>query len=132
MPIPCVDIIVYREDSFLMGWRSIPPYKNVWALIGGRILRGETLEAAAVRQCLESGLKASNVQQLGLYPVIFPSRHDLSICFAAKLRSGNPTPTKEMPRYRWWKKHQLSKISPIGANYKRMLHDWIRSIEVSG
>jgi len=126
MPIPCVDVIVSREGDFLMGWRSIPPYRNVWALIGGRILRGEPLKAAVLRHCLKSGLKVSEVQQLGLYPVMFRSRHDLTIGFAAQLRFGAPRPTNEMSRYRWCKKDELDRISPIGANYRRMLEDWTR------
>lgn len=127
MPIPCVDVIIYRGEEFLMGWRSIPPYKNVWALIGGRILRGESLKAAAVRHSLKSGLKVFGVQLLGLYPVMFRSRHDLTIGLAAELRSGDPKQTHEMTRYRWWKKDQIGRISPIGGNYKKILEAWKRT-----
>ena len=28
---PCVDTIVWKEHTLLMGWRTIPPYKNLWA-----------------------------------------------------------------------------------------------------
>lgn len=38
MPIPCVDTIVWRDREFLMGWRTIPPYKNLWALLGEKWL----------------------------------------------------------------------------------------------
>jgi ADP-ribose pyrophosphatase YjhB (NUDIX family) len=125
IPIPCVDVIVHRDREFLMGWRSIPPYKNVWALIGGRILRGESFEAAAVRHCMKSGIRISNVRQLGVFPVVFRSRHDITISLAAKIRSGIPKPTREMTRYRWFKKSELSKISSVGENYNKMLRHWV-------
>lgn len=127
MPIPCVDVIVHRDQEFLMGWRSIPPYKNVWALIGGRILRGESLKATVIRHCLKSGLKVSGVQKLGVFPVMFRSRQDITISFAAELRSGTPKPTNEMARYRWYKKNQIGRIMPIGGNYKKMLEAWTRT-----
>jgi ADP-ribose pyrophosphatase YjhB (NUDIX family) len=125
MPIPCVDVIVHRDREFLMGWRTIPPYRNVWALIGGRILRGESLEKAAARHCLKSGIGISDIRQLGVYPVMFGSRHDITISLAAQMRSGFLRPTKEMARYNWFKKNELSRISRIGGNYKRMLKQWI-------
>jgi ADP-ribose pyrophosphatase YjhB (NUDIX family) len=126
MPIPCVDVIVHRDREFLMGWRSIPPYKNVWALVGGRILRGESLRAAAVRHCLKSGLRISEVQFIGVYPVMFHSRHDITIGMAAVMRSGTLKPTQEMARYRWCMKDEVGRISPIGGNYKKMLEAWVR------
>jgi hypothetical protein len=36
----------------------------------GRIIRGEPLKAAAVRDCLKRGLRIAGVQQLGVYPVM--------------------------------------------------------------
>jgi ADP-ribose pyrophosphatase YjhB (NUDIX family) len=125
MPIPCVDVIVHRDQEFLMAWRSIPPYKNVWALIGGRILRGESFEAAAVRHCRETGLRISGVRQLGVYPVVFRSRHDITVCVTARIASGIPRPTKEMARYRWFKNSLLGRISPIGGNHRKMLRHWL-------
>jgi len=125
MPIPCVDVIVHRDREFLMGWRTIPPYKDVWALIGGRVLRGESFEEVAIRHCRESGLRISEVQQLGVYPVVFRSRHDITVCVTARMISGVPRPTKEMTRYRWFRNSLLGKISPIGGNYRKMLRQWL-------
>lgn len=131
MPVPCVDIIVHRDREFLMGWRSIPPYKNVWALIGGRILRGESFQAAAVRHCLKSGLRISSVRELGVFPVVFSPRHDITVSLAARMRSGIPSPTKEMTRYKWFRKSELGRISPIGGNYKKMLRHWLSTDDLS-
>ena len=54
MPIPCVDIIVHttfkRRTRVLLGYRKIYPYKDYWALPGGRIVKGESLHDTADRQ----------------------------------------------------------------------------------
>jgi hypothetical protein len=34
MPIPCVDIVVEKNGKVLLGFRTIRPYGNVWALPG--------------------------------------------------------------------------------------------------
>jgi len=67
-----------------MGWRIIPPYKNVWALPRGRMLRGESFIQTAMQQCAEIGLKIRDLRYLGLYPVRFPSRHDITAYMAAQ------------------------------------------------
>jgi len=121
MPIPCVDTIVWRRRTFLLGWRVILPYRNVWALIGGRMFRGESFAQTAFRHCRESGLEISKPKFIGVFPVRFPSRHDIAICMAAKWRSGSPTPTTEITRYRWFELDALEGIHAIGANYLRML-----------
>ena len=126
MPIPCVDTIVWTEHRFLMGWRTIQPYKNVWALPGGRITRGESFSQTAIRQCRESGLTIHKPYFVGVYPVRLLSRHDIAICMAAEWRSGNPTPTPELSRYAWFEADRLDRIKPIGANYKKMLRDWLK------
>ena len=124
MPIPCVDVIVCRSQKFLMGWRIIPPYKNVWALPGGRMFRGESFIQTAMRQCAKSGLKIRNLRCIGLYPVRFPSRHDITACVVAQWESGTPVPTNEFSRYTWFGACEIREIRPIGANYRKMLQDW--------
>lgn len=74
---------------------------------------------------MKSGLRISKFQQVGVYPVMFRTRHDITVCLAAKAASGIPKPTGEMARYRWFRKKELGKISPIGGNYKRMLRHWL-------
>jgi ADP-ribose pyrophosphatase YjhB (NUDIX family) len=124
MPIPCVDTIVWKRNTFLMGWRTIQPYKNVWALLGGRISRGESFSETVIRQCRESGLTVRKPYFLGVCPVKFSSRHDITICMAAQWKSGNPTSTNELSRYMWFEADEIDEIKPIGGNYRKMLRDW--------
>jgi hypothetical protein len=48
MPISCVDVICQNSNgAILFGWRIIKPYKNCWALVGGRMLYRENLLQSA-------------------------------------------------------------------------------------
>ena len=125
MPIPCVDTIVYRGARVLLGWRTILPYRNVWALLGGRMLYGESFEDTSKRNCKESGLTVHQPEYLGIFPIKFPSgRHDLVLCMSAKYIRGEPRPTRELSKYVWTTKDAADEIHPIGGNYLKMLRRW--------
>ena len=122
MPIPCVDVIV--EDSngrILLGWRRILPYRNVWALPGGRVGKGERLHAVAERILAEYGLAARNLFLVGVFPIRFPSRSDLSVCLATNHSTGEAKPDGiEFSNFQW----TIALPRRIGANYKRMIMQW--------
>jgi len=125
MPIPCVDTIVYRDDWILLGWRRILPYRNVWALLGGRMRYGDSFAETSIRNCKESGLTVQQHRYLGIFPIKFPhGRHDLTICMVAKYASGEPKATREISKYTWTTKEGMEEIHPIGGNYLKMLRTW--------
>jgi len=57
LPIATLDIIFERDGKVLYGYRRIPPYRNVWTFIGGRILFGEKLSDTIRRISTEYGMK---------------------------------------------------------------------------
>ena len=128
MPIPCVDVIVHanvlRETCVLLGYRKIYPYNDVWALPGGRIVKNESLRATANHQMLEIGIRPEGSYELvGVYPVNFKRRSDISICLSTRLRSPRePRPTKEMAKYMWAPIDDLPRN--LGSNYRTMLNDF--------
>ena len=128
MPIACVDIIIYkkvkRETCVLLGYRKIFPYGDVWALPGGRIIKKESLRDTANRQLKEIGLRPADEYRLvGVYPVNFKDRSDITICFSAHLTtSQEPRPTRELVKYTWRRLGDLP--SRLGSNYRRMLRDF--------
>lgn len=83
--------------------------------------RGESFVQTAIRQCRKSGFQIRTPHFIGVYPIKFPSRHDITACMVAEWKSGTPVPTNELSRYRWFDKGELSEIKPIGANYRKML-----------
>jgi 8-oxo-dGTP diphosphatase len=65
-PIPTVDIIIEAEKGVVLIERANPPYG--WALPGGYVDYGESLEEAACREALEeTGLKIELLRQFYTY-----------------------------------------------------------------
>ncbi len=90
-PFPTVDIIIELEDEgIVLIKRKNPPYG--WALPGGFVDYGESLESAAVREAKEeTSLDVELISQLGAYsePGRDPRYHTISVVFMARAR-GRP------------------------------------------
>ena len=52
-PVVAVGAIVFRENRVLLVKRAQPPSQNLWAIPGGKVEIGETLQEAAEREILE-------------------------------------------------------------------------------
>jgi len=66
MPTRVAIAVVAQDSCFLIGQRPEGvPLAGLWEFPGGKILPGETAEAAAVRECLEeTGIRVENVLHL--------------------------------------------------------------------
>ena len=89
-PVPTVDIIIELQDGIVLIKRKNPPLG--WALPGGFVDYGESLEEAAVREAREeTGLTVTLVRQFHTYsdPNRDPRQHTISTVFIATA-SGTP------------------------------------------
>lgn len=89
-PLPAVDIIIELKDGIVLIERKNPPLG--WAIPGGFVDIGETLEQAAMREALEeTSLKVYLKTQLHAYsdPKRDPRRHTISVVFVAEA-TGRP------------------------------------------
>jgi ADP-ribose pyrophosphatase YjhB (NUDIX family) len=105
-PIPCVDLIIRRENTILIGKRQIIPLKKKWALIGGRILKNELPEETCERQLKSLGIKATKKSFVGVFPAKWGNhpqkRYDISLCYIYDYVSGEPDdPTGELLYFTW-------------------------------
>jgi len=78
----CVDCLIVRTNAAgtkecLLVERSSEPVKGVWWLPGGRLFKGETFFAAALRKAhQETGLtRVTPIQVLGVWNTFFPTSH---------------------------------------------------------
>ena len=85
-PVPTVDIIIETKgEKIVLIQRKNPPFG--WALPGGFVDYGESLEEAAVREAREeTALDVNLVRQMHTYsdPNRDPRRHTLSTVFIAQ------------------------------------------------
>ncbi len=93
-PLPTVDIIIKWQDGIVLIKRKNPPLG--WAIPGGFVDYGESLETAAVREAKEeTGLDVRLVRQFHTYsdPARDARLHSISTVFIADgegaLRSGD-------------------------------------------
>ena len=100
MPIVCVDIIIKNNDGeFLLVKRNEEPVKSKWWFVGGRVLKNESLVAAARRKVLEeTGLEIESLAKImGSCELFFDGdpfghmngTHVITTCFSANLLKDN-------------------------------------------
>lgn len=89
-PVPTVDILIELPEGIVLIERKNPPFG--WAIPGGFVDWGETVEDAAVREAREeTGLDVTLVRQFHVYsdPKRDDRMHTLSVVFVAQAQ-GKP------------------------------------------
>ena len=74
LPILCVDVVIRnRRGEYLLVKREGEPLKGQWWVIGGRVLKGETLEQAAIRKAKsEVSVTLQELHPIGYCEEVFP------------------------------------------------------------
>ena len=124
-PVPTVDIIIEVEAQEIILIKR-KNYPHGWALPGGFVDYGETVEAAAAREAKEeTSLELESMRQFGVYsdPTRDPRQHTLSIVFIAKGR-GTPQATDDAEGLGIFTKCNLP--APIAFDHDKILQDYFR------
>jgi len=90
-PLLTVDALIIYEGKIVLIRRKNLPFKGLYALPGGFVEVGETVEQAAMREAKEeTGLDIKLIKLLGVYsdPSRDPRGHTVSLCYLA-VGSGN-------------------------------------------
>lgn len=124
-PIPTVDIIIELEDrGIVLIKRKNPPYG--WAIPGGFVDYGESLEEAAVREAKEeTSLDVTLLKQLHTYSD--PSRdkrcHTISTVFIARAK-GEPMAADDALELRVFKPAELPQ--ELAFDHRKILDDYLK------
>ena len=86
-PFLTVDCVVFHDNAVVLIRRAHDPFKGWYALPGGFVEVGETVEDACRRETLEeTGLVVEDLRLIGVYsdPSRDPRRHTVSVAFLGR------------------------------------------------
>lgn len=86
-----VDVVIPSGEGVVLIRRGSEPFEGQWALPGGFVDVGETVEQAAAREAAEeTGLNIELARLVGVYsePERDPRGHNVSVAFLARVLSG--------------------------------------------
>jgi ADP-ribose pyrophosphatase YjhB (NUDIX family) len=127
-PFPTVDVIIEVQGGIVLIQRKNPPYG--WALPGGFVDYGESLEEAAAREAKEeTSLDVELGSQLGAYsdPDRDPRQHNISVVFVARSKSkGNPVASDDALEVGIFDEDSLPE--ELAFDHSRILKDYFRRL----
>ncbi len=123
-PVPTVDIIIEIESGVVLIKRKNPPYG--WAIPGGFVDYGETVEQAAIREAKEeTGLFITDLRQFHTYsdPKRDPRFHTISVVFVARA-TDTPMPKDDAIAVGIFTEKTLPK--EIAFDHREILNDYFK------
>lgn len=124
-PVPTVDIIIKLEGGgIVLVRRKNPPYG--WALPGGFVEYGESLEEAAIREAKEeTSLDVELIRQFHTYsdPRRDPRMHTISTVFLARAE-GEPKARSDAEEVGVFSQENLPK--ELAFDHARILEDYLQ------
>ena len=124
-PRLAVGAIVFQNEKILLVQRGGPPAKGQWAIPGGNVNLGETLQAAAQREILEeTGIIIKATDPVYTFDAIIKDAdgrvqfHYVIVDLAAEYVRGEPRPGDDAMNVRWVAAHELKSmdVSPPTLN----------------
>jgi 8-oxo-dGTP diphosphatase len=118
-------IILTKDGKVILVKRIFDPYKNHWALPGGIVEYGETVEIAVVREAKEeTGLDIKIEKLAGVYsdPNRDPRGHFVSVCFLCVPVGGALTTSEETKEVEAFSKEEIKSIK-LAFDHEKILKD---------
>jgi len=124
-PSLTVDAVWIRRGRLLLVRRGRPPFRGSWALPGGFVELGETVEDAVLRELVEeTGLHGRRGPLVGVYsdPRRDPRHHNVSVAFLIRGPGGIPHGGDDASHAAWV---PLRPLPPLAFDHIQIVHDAI-------
>lgn len=124
-PRLAVGAVVFKDEKILLVKRGGPPAKGQWAIPGGNVKLGESLQAAAQREILEeTGIVIKATEPVYTFDAIVKDAdgriqfHYVIVDLAAEYLRGEPRPGDDAEDVRWVPADELGtlNVSPPTLN----------------
>lgn len=128
LPRVGVGAIVIHDGKILLVKRGAEPGKGLWAIPGGTLKLGETLQACAARELLEeTGVTAAVGECIYVFDLIERDEagkikfHFVVVDFAAMYVKGDPKGADDAEEARWFTPGQMAGF-PMSKSTLKALH----------
>jgi 8-oxo-dGTP pyrophosphatase MutT (NUDIX family) len=107
--------LIEQDGKYLLVQEKQPKVYGLWNLPAGHVDKGETIEAAAIREAREeTGYEVELITKIGVYheDITRPIKH----AFSAKIVSGElKFPDDEILDAKWFSVEEIAELSKKGA-----------------
>ncbi len=124
-PVPTVDIIIEIDRGIVLIRRKNPPFG--WAIPGGVVDYGETVEHAALREAKEeTSLDVEGLKLMGVYsdPDRDPRMHTISVVFTGRA-TGTPCAHDDAAEAGVFTEQTIP--SPLAFDHDKILADYFKA-----
>ena len=97
MPLLCVDVILTHKDKYVLVKRANEPLIGEWWVVGGRVLKNESVLFGAYRKVKEeTDLEAGDFKIIGIYEDFYLDSahgvptHSVSVVVSASVKDFKP------------------------------------------
>lgn len=131
-PVLTVDAVWVAGSRILLVRRGRPPFRGRWALPGGFVEVGETVEQAVVRELREeTGLRPAGLRLLGVYsrPGRDPRGPTVTVAFRMRGKALPPTGGSDAREARWL---PLAQARSLAFDHDEIVSDALRASRRKG
>lgn len=130
-PSLTTDIFIFDENiNFILIKRKNEPYKNCWALPGGFVEYGETVETAAVREAKEeTSIDVELLDLVNVYskPDRDPRGHTITLAYTAKGNMGHKKADSDACEIGVFSKKDLNNIE-LAFDHSKIINDCLKAV----
>jgi 8-oxo-dGTP diphosphatase len=123
------DSVILKQKKILLIKRAKEPFKDCWALPGGFVEYGETVEAACLRELEEETTIKGKIKQLvGVYshPKRDPRGHVISVAFLITNIGGKEKSGDDAKEIKWF---DCDNLPELAFDHLEIIKDALQSRE---